>query len=50
MSRYVIRLEFATGYWLTLVLFVLAAFMNVNAYIQKRREATGSPSAPHPEE
>lgn len=50
MSRYVISLEFAAGYWIALALFVVAAFMNVNAYIQKRREANLTSSQPHPEE
>jgi hypothetical protein len=49
-SQYVIHLDLAFGYWITLVLFVLVAFMNINSYMQQKRNAVAAAARPHPEE
>lgn len=49
-SKYVIHLDFVFGYWITLVLFVLVAFMNINSFMQQKRNAVAAAARPHPED
>ena len=44
-ATYIINIDFVLGYWLTLILFLIAAFMNMYALMEEERKALrGRPS------
>jgi len=42
VSKYILNIEFAFGFWLTLILFVAAAFLNIYSYMEKARKSLDS--------